>query len=103
MRAPARRFVPGGGICSTAAPEPIDCSRKPAFNVSSVTCRRDLPLKSGTVMSPNCAPASSLVRDAFMRVPCDSGLRKGFGGAEGLGCLTAYCGAYDGTSGGTDI
>src|SRR5207247_2104524 len=56
-RAPARTLAPGGGICSIAAPEPVDCNRKPAFKHSSVTSRRDFPWKSGIVMSPKSPPS----------------------------------------------
>ena len=42
---PCAHIAPAGGNCSTAAPEPIDCNRKPAFKHSSVTCRKRLSLK----------------------------------------------------------
>src|SRR5215472_4178435 len=93
-RAPARTLAPAGGICCTAAPEPIDCNRRPAFKLSSVTCRRDFPSKSGTVTSPN-SQLSSVdpgLKFATMYLAAGRSMIGGFTGRSGS-CLTLYWGA----------
>src|SRR5216110_1036988 len=102
MRAPGRTFVPDGGICSTAAPEPIDCNRRPAFIDSSVTCRRDFPWKSGMMISPKAGASERGLKPAttYFAQGCSEHVVAAFRprSAGGFGSFTVYCGAYDGTS-----
>src|SRR5216684_10074 len=110
MRAPAYTVVPGKGICSIAAPDPMDCNRKPAFKQSCVTSRRDFPPKSGTTISPKSAsePKEPGLKSAttylgakgFLDEALGFSIRSRFGFTS---CFTVYCGAYDGASGGTDM